>query len=123
MKATACGLAVAVAGSLLFRLVHLPRVEAVFNVILGGGIGFLFGRITVRTGGDDGFSPMAVGGGLAAVVPVVIAWMSSMAVAHPDVGTVQFILNPSGLFAGLVFGGITGIVTGMIGGLIYSSRF
>lgn len=122
-KAAALGLVVAIAGSLLFRLVHLPRVEAIFNVVLGGGIGFLFGRITIRHGGDDGFSAMAVGGGLAAVVPVVIAWLSSMAVMPPDAGIFQFVLNPSGLFAGLVFGGLTGIVSGVIGGLIYASRF
>jgi hypothetical protein len=123
VKAAAWGLAIAVAGSILFRFVHLLRVEAIFNVVLGGGIGFLFGRITIRNGGDDGFSAMAVGGGLAAVVPVVIAWLSSMAVVSRDVGFFRFVLNPSGLFAGLVFGGITGIVTGVIGGLIYASRF
>ena len=122
-KATAWGLVVAMAGSLLFRLVHVPRVEAIFNVVLGGGIGFLFGRITIRHGGDDGFSSMAVGGGLAAVVPVVIAWLSSMAVLPPDAGIFQFVLNPSGLFVGLLFGGLTGIVSGVIGGLIYASRF
>lgn len=123
VKAAAWGLVVAIAGSLLFWLVHVPRVEAIFNVALGGGIGFLFGRITIRNGGDDSFSAMAVGGGLAAVVPVVIAWVSSMAVVPPDAGIFQFVLNPSGLFAGLVFGGLTGIVSGVIGGLIYTSRF
>jgi len=122
-KAAACGLVVAIAGSLLFRLVHVPRMEAIFNVVLGGGIGFLFGRITIRHDGDDGYSAMAVGGALAAVVPVMIAWLSSMAVVPPDGGIFQFVLNPSGLFAGLVFGGATGIVSGVIGGLIYASRF
>jgi hypothetical protein len=123
VKAAAWGLVVAIAGSLLFRLVHVPRLEAIFNVALGGGIGFLFGRITIRNGGDDGFSAMAVGGGLAAVVPVMIAWLSSMAVAPPDAGILRFVLNPPGLFAGLVFGALTGLVSGVIGGLIYASRY
>ena len=123
LKAAGFGLVIAVLGSLVFRLVHVPRVQAIFNVILGGGIGFLFGRITIRNDGDDSFSAMAVGGGLAAVAPVMIAWLSSMAVVHPDVGTFRFILNTQGVFAGLVFGGITGLVAGVIGGLVYASRF
>ena len=123
LKAAGLGLVIAVLGSLFFRAVPVPRVQAVFNVLLGGGIGFIFGRITIRNDGDDGFSAMAVGGGLSAAVPVVLAWLSSMAVVHPDVGTFQFILNPQGVFAGLVFGGITGLLTGVIGGLLYASRY
>jgi len=111
-EAAAWGSVVVIAGSLLFRLVHAPRVEAIFNAALSCGIGFLFGRITIRQGGDDGFSAMAVGGALAAVA---IAWLASMAVVLPDGGIVEFVLNPSGLFAGLVFGGL--------GGLVYASRF
>ena len=123
LKAAGLGLVIAVLGSLFFRLVHVPRVQAVFNVFLGGGIGFLFGRITIRSGGDDSFSAMAVGGGLAAAAPVILAWVSSMAVVYPDVGIFQLTLNSQGVFAGLVFGGLTGLVAGVVGGLIYASRY
>jgi hypothetical protein len=122
-KAAAWGLVVAIVGSLLFRLVHVPRVEAIFNVVLGGGIGFLFGRFTIRHGGDDGYSAMAVGGALAAVVPVVIKWMSGAALGAPGAGALDFTLYPPGVFYALVFGGSVGVMTGLAGALIYASRF
>ncbi len=123
LKAAAWGLVAAVLGSLFFRLVQIPRMEAVFNVVLGGGIGFLFGRITIRNGGDDSFSAMAVGGGLSAIAPVVLAWLTSMAAPQPYAGTFQLILDPPGIFMALVLGGCAGLVSGVVGGLIHASRY
>ncbi len=123
LKAAAMGLIIAVLSSLLFRLVTIPRLEAIVNVALGGVIGFLFGRISIRHGGADGFSEMAVGGCLAAIVPVTLAWMASMGVGAPGAGVLDLTLNPAGVFLGLVCGTLTGAVSGVVGGLIYASRF
>ena len=122
-KAAALGLIIAVLSSLFFRLVSIPRLEAIFNVALGGVIGFLFGRISIRHGGSDGFSEMAVGGGLAAILPVALAWMASMGIGAPGAGVLDFTLNPTGVFLGLVYGTVAGVASGVVGGLIYASRF
>jgi len=123
LKAAALGLIIAVLSSLFFRFVSIPRLEAIFNVALGGVIGFLFGRISIRHGGADGFSEMAVGGCLAAILPVALAWMASMGVGAPGAAVLDFTLNPTGVFLGLVYGVFTGAVSGVVGGLIYASRF
>jgi hypothetical protein len=122
-KAAAWGLVVAVLGSVFFRFVHVPPLEGIFNIVLGGVVGFLFGRITIRNGGDDRFSAMAVGGASAAVVPVVIKWMSGAALGAPGAGALDFTLYPPGVFYALVFGGSVGVMTGLAGALIYASRF
>jgi hypothetical protein len=123
LKAAALGLIIAVLSSFFFRLVTIPRLEAIFNVVLGGVIGFLFGRISIRHGGSDGFSETAVGGCLAAILPVALAWMASMGIGAPGTGVLDFTLNPTGVFLGLVYGTLTGAVSGVVGGLIYASRF
>ena len=123
LKAAALGVIIAVLSSLFFRSVSIPRLEAIFNVALGGVIGFLFGRISIRHRGADGFSEMAVGGCLAAIVPVTLAWVVSMGIGVPGAGVLDLTLNPSGVFLGLAYGAFTGAVSGVVGGLIYASRF
>lgn len=123
LKAAGLGLIIAVLGSVLFRVVRIVWLETIFDLTLGGGIGFLFGRITIRNGGDDSFSAMAVGGALAAVVPVVIKWMSRAALGAPWAGALDFTLYPPGVFYALVIGGSVGVMAGLAGALIYASRY
>jgi len=119
VKAAAWGMLLVVAGGLLFAFVSIPHLEAIFNVAIGVAIGVLFGWITVRCGGLDGFSPMAVGGCLAAIVPVAMAWAATSAIGGPGSGALEFALNPGGMVSGAVLGAAAGV----IGALIYASRF
>ena len=107
-KATAWGLVAAVFGSLFFCFVWIPVLEAVFTVLLGGFVGFLFGRITTRSGGPDGFGSMAVGGCLAAVVPAALVWATAAGLGLPGGGAFDFTLNPNALLSGAILGGLIG---------------
>jgi|GEM_PF-2568394 len=123
LKTTVLGMGIAVLGGLIFRFSLVARLEAIFNVAIGCVVGLLFGRITIRHGGPDGFSQMALGGCLSAILPVVLAWTISMGIGMPDAGVFDLALNPPGLFMAIAFGTLTGAVTGAMGGLIYASLF
>ncbi len=123
LKTAGLGMIIAVLGSILFRAVRIVWLETIFDFALGGGIGFLFGRITIRNGGDDSFSAMAVGGAMAAVVPVVLKWISRAALGAPWAGALDFTLYPPGVFYALVFGISVGVMSGLVGALIYASRY
>lgn len=122
LKAAAWGLVAAVLGSVLFSFVWIPILEAVFTVLLGGFVGFLFGRITTRSGGPDGFASMAGGGCLAAIVPAALVWATAAGLGLPRGGPFDFTLNPSALLSGALLGGLIGGIAGLVGGLIYASR-
>jgi hypothetical protein len=122
LKATAWGLLIAVLDSLVFHLVDLPILEAICTVALAGVIGFLFGRISLRTGGSDGFGAMAAGGSLAAIVPAALVWAASAGIDRVSAGGLRFDVLPGGLITGAIVGGLVGAAVGAIGGLIYASR-
>jgi len=122
LKATAWGLLIAVADGAVFHLVDLPILEALFTVALAGIVGFLFGRISMRSGGPDGFGSMAAGGSLSAILPAAIVWSASAGIDRTLDGGLAFVVTPAGLISGAIVGGLVGGAFGAIGGLICASR-
>jgi len=122
VKAAAWGLLIAVADGLVFHLVDVPILEAVFTVALAGLVGFLFGRISMRSGGPDGFGSMAAGGSLSAILPAALVWAASAGIDRTTDGGLAFVVTPSGLITGAIVGGLVGAALGAIGGLVYASR-
>ena len=121
-KAMGLGMLLSAAGSAFFFIVWIRPIEAAFNVVLGATIGFLFGYVSVRNGGDDRFTPMAVGGALSAVLPAALAWTSSLVWnIDPDTGERIFLML--GILSGPLLGGVAGVVGGLVGGLLYASKF
>ena len=121
-KAMLLGLALAALGSLFFFWVQLPQLEAVFNFAVGVTVGFLFGWISIRNNGDDRFSSMGVGGAISAVIPVVLAWSTSLAYSVRTDALVRT-FEPMGIIIGLLVGSPVGVILGLVGGLIYASKF
>jgi len=120
-KALLLGLVLSALGSLLFFFVRFRVAEAIFNCCLGAVVGFLFGHISVRSGGDDRFGPMAVGGAISAILPAALIWTTSFAWnISPDTGEGIFV--SFGLLAGPLLGGVAGVIGGLVGGLLYASR-
>ncbi len=122
LKTAALGGVVSLALSLVFWAVSTGWFETVVNSILGGFIGFLFGWISMRNDGDDSFSALALGGGLSAVLPVALAWVTSMNTIRPE-GMVEGVPIGTSLFLGILLGGAAGLIMGVIGGLIYGARY
>jgi len=106
----------------VFHLVDAPILEAVFTVVLAGIVGFLFGRISMRSGGPDGFGSMAAGGSLSAILPASLVWAASAGIDRTLDGGLAFAVTPSGLITGAIVGGLVGVAFGAVGGLIYASR-
>ncbi len=122
LKTAAWGLLIAVGVGLFFHFVTISALEAVFNVALGGIVGFLFGRISLRHGGPDGFGAVAAGGCLAAIVPGAVIWAASAGIDRSIGGGLALVVNQAGLITGAIVGGLVGAAFGAVGGLIYAAR-